>query len=114
MMRESSHLCSTSRTTVVTSGQGDAKYSGSLYRIFAVSFVEVATAEKQQCLGMLCFHLEELSHHRCKPFIVVCHYLSFYFLFSSFPVEIGLTGESFNRNAKIRKNGQIAKDLIYF
>ena len=75
MMRESSHLCSTSRTTVVTSGQGDAKYSGSLYRIFAVSFVEVATAEKQQCLGMLCFHLEELSHHRCKPFIVVCHYL---------------------------------------
>ncbi len=78
MMRESCHLCPASRTTIVTASQRDAEHFGSLYRIFAISFVEVTTTEKQQCFGVLGFHLEELSHHRRKTFIIVCHsYLSF-------------------------------------
>ena len=77
MMRESRHLDAARSTAVVSSGQGDAENTGSLHRIFAVSFVEVATTEKQQSLGMLGFHLEELSHHRRKTFVIVCHYLNY-------------------------------------
>ena len=77
MMRESRHLDAARSTAVVSSGQGNAENTGSLHRIFAVSFVEVATAEKQQSFGMLGFHLEELSHHRRKTFVIVCHYLNY-------------------------------------
>ena len=77
MMRESRHLDAARSSAVVSSGQGDTENMGSLHRIFAVSFVEVATTEKQQCLGMLGLHLEELSHHRRKTFVIVCHYLNF-------------------------------------
>ena len=84
MMRESSHLCPTSRTAIVTASQRDAEHFGSLDSIFAVSFVEVATTEKQQCLGMLGFHLEELPHHRRKTFIIVCHCFIILYLLSRF------------------------------
>ena len=84
VMRESCHLRTTSRTAIVSAGQRDAEHFGSLYRIFAISFVEVATTEKQQCFGVLGFHLEELSHHRRKTFIIVCHCLIILYLLSRF------------------------------
>ena len=83
MMRETSHLCSTCRTAIVTTCQRDAENPGSLYRILAICFIEVATSEEQQCLGMLCLHLEKLPHHGRQTFIVVCHCL--------FPVLIYLS-----------------------
>ena len=73
MMRKACHLSTTCRPTIVTSCQRDAKHPGSLYSILAISFVEVATSKEQQGFGMLGFHLEELSHHGRKTFIVVCH-----------------------------------------
>ena len=103
MMRESRHLDAARSTTIVSSGQGDAENTGSLHRIFAVSFVEVATTEKQQSLGMLGFHLEELSHHRRKTFVIVCHYLN-YLMFALY----------FVRLAKIRKKGGINKGFNLF
>ncbi|CUQ19426.1 Uncharacterised protein [Segatella copri] len=75
MMRESCHLGRARRTAIIASCQRNAEYTGCLHRIFAVSFVEVTATEEQQRFGMFRFHLEKLSHHRCKTFIIVCHYL---------------------------------------
>ena len=85
MMRESCHLGRARRTAIVASCQRNAEYTGCLHRIFAVSFVEVTATEEQQRFGMFRFHLEKLSHHRCKTFIIVCHYL-----FSPYIISLNL------------------------
>ena len=86
-MRETSHLSTTCRTAIITTSQGNTEHLGSLYSILAISFIEVTTSEKQQCLGMFRFHLKKLPHHRRKTFIIVCHLLFIPFVFLSLSLE---------------------------
>ena len=52
------------RHAVGTPRQGDAEYFRCLNSVVAESFIEIAHAEEQYCVGMLCLHLGILLHQR--------------------------------------------------
>ena len=64
MVRESSE--SDLRGGAVGSfGQDDIQCLRRLLGIRAEGLIEIAHSKEQQCLGMLCFDLVKLTHHRC-------------------------------------------------
>ena len=72
-MRKSRHLRSRPIwvLSVGASGQSDTKNLSRFDGIVGIRLVEVATAEEQQCVGMLVLERVELSHHRCQSVVIL-------------------------------------------
>ena len=78
MMRKAGHLGGAAYHTRAPR-ERDAQNLGGGDRIGTVGLIEVAHTEQQHRIGMLCFHLVELFHHRCERFLshgVGCSYVS--------------------------------------
>ena len=73
VMGETCHCDALGRwvSAVVAPRQGNAKYFGGDDGILGIGFVEVATTEQQQCLGMFRLEVVELLHHRRQHLSVV-------------------------------------------
>jgi len=64
VMGEARHFVGLAALAVVATGEGDAQYARRLHGIVAIGFIEIATPEEQQSIGMLCLQVEKLFHHR--------------------------------------------------
>ena len=70
---ESCHFRSRSTwvLSVGASCQSDAENLSRFNGIFGIRLVEVATAEEQECVGMLVLERVELSHHWCQSVVIL-------------------------------------------
>ena len=68
-MRESGHFDS----LFTAFRKRDSENLGCHYGVFAIRFIEVATAKQQHCVRILVLKREELLHHRGLPHVFICH-----------------------------------------
>ena len=73
MVGKAGHLNGLRLSGIASAGKRNAKYGGSLDSVLAIGFIKVATTKQQQCVGMLGFHLEKLSHHGGQCLVFLCH-----------------------------------------
>ena len=69
MVWKSCHSNRTRRTFLVAFGEGDAEDLRSHHRIIAIRFVEVATTEEENRIGIRRLHIVKLLHHRGEWFL---------------------------------------------
>ena len=69
MVWKSCHGNRTRRTFLVAFGEGDAEDLRSHHRIIAIRFVEVATTEEENSIGIRRLHIVKLLHHRGEWFL---------------------------------------------
>ena len=72
MVRKSGHFHRLSIPSAITTFcQGNTQYFRSNDGIFTISFIEIPTAEQHNRIGVFCFQIIKLLHHRGQPFF--CH-----------------------------------------
>ena len=69
MVWKSCHSNRTRRTFLVAFGEGDAEDLRSHHRIIAIRFVEVATTEEENRIGIRRLHIVKLLHHGGEWFL---------------------------------------------